>query len=357
MPGINDHEYSVFSQNGEDGIVAYLSSGLRRNRKRFFEIGTSDGAQNNSFYLLKKGWSGTGIDADGDAIRRYQARAAVHHLSSKVRLAAMKVTWRNAEKALELAEETAPDFFSLDIDGIDYYIGARLLQLGLRPSIACCEFNPFLGPAPVTVAYKEDFARYREDPKRGLYFGVSLAAWRHLFHSSGYLFCGVDRAGVNAFFCMEGAFRDGFLAGAAGLPHAYSKVFVEKYGLPGEQLERELLETGHPLVDVQREDVHALAQHAAPAVAVAPPRRGTPVIHAAATFHAEGYERFGRRFIESFRRHWPNETKLWIFAEGCSPEGDERVIVRDLLTDAVDLAAFKRRHAANPGANGRFGQR
>jgi hypothetical protein len=358
MPSINDHEYSIHSQNGEDGIIAFLSGGLRECRQRFLEIGTSDGAQNNTLYLLRRGWSGCGVDADAEAIRRYQARAAALGLSQRLRLLACRVSWRNAKEVLACAGDAAPDVFSLDIDGNDYYVALRLLELGLRPAIICCEFNPFLGAAPLTVRYREDFSRYREDPQRGLYFGVSAAAWQHLFASRDYRFCGVDRAGVNAFFCREDAFREGFLAGVSGLAHAYSRVFVEKYAMAGEALEQELLgRTELGFVDVSSEDVRVLAENAAPTPEPASERPTTPVVHAAATFHAEGYERFGKRFIESFRRHWPKETKLWIFAEGCAPEGCDRVIVRDLHTDARDLAEFKRRHAGNPGAHGRFGQR
>lgn len=54
MPCINDHEYTIFSQNGEDGIISFLSSGLQSSRRQFIEIGTSDGGENNSMYLLRK---------------------------------------------------------------------------------------------------------------------------------------------------------------------------------------------------------------------------------------------------------------------------------------------------------------
>jgi hypothetical protein len=151
--------------------------------------------------------------------------------------------------------------------------------------------------------------------------------------------------------------------------------------MPGEALEQELLARPDLVfVDVTEENVEdivadcdrpadeapqvfTLAQsgtadtrpQASAGTGIAAPQK-MPVVHAAATFHAEGYERFGREFIESFRRHWPKETKLWIFAEGCEPEGCDRVIVRDLHEDATDLVAFKQRHANNPGARGHFGE-
>jgi hypothetical protein len=134
-----------------------------------------------------------------------------------------------------------PDFFSLDIDGIDYYVARELLEAGFRPKVVCCEYNSFLAHRPLTVVYDEAFARYRYDPQRGLYFGASVAAWRHLFEPAGYRFCGVESAGVNAFFCLEAATRTGFLDGLCGLRHAHNQVFVRKYGLAGEALAEQLL--------------------------------------------------------------------------------------------------------------------
>jgi hypothetical protein len=229
--------------------------------------------------------------------------------------------------------------------------------------------------------FEADFSRRRLDPQRGLYFGVSVAAWRHLFEQYGYRFCGVDTAGVNVFFCLPEAFTPGFLDEVSGLQHAYTRVFMDKFRMSGEALEQELLARPDLVfVDVTEENVEdvvadcdrpadegpqvfTLTQTAsadnrpqAQAGTGIPVPSKMPVVHAAATFHAEGYERFGREFIDSFRRHWPKETKLWIFAEGCKPEGCDRVIVRDLHEDAKDLVAFKQRHANNPGARGHFGE-
>lgn len=381
MPSINDHEYSIFSQNGEDGIVAFLTSGLKDNRQRFIEIGTSDGGENNSMYLLRRGWTGLGIDVDPENIRRYLARVGHKPFAQRLTLALMKVGWDNCQWIIDDYGDTAPDFFSLDIDSVDYYVAYRMLQRGFRPAVVCCEYNAFLGKDPLTVMFEADFSRRRLDPQRGLYFGVSVAAWRHLFEQYGYKFCGVDKAGVNVFFCLPEAFTPGFLDDVTGLEFAYTKVFTDKFRMSGEALEQEL--RARPdlvFVDVTEENVEdvvadcdrpaeegpqvfTLTQaggadnrpQASSSTGIPVPAK-MPVVHAAATFHAEGYERFGREFIDSFRRHWPKETKLWIFAEGCKPEGCDRVIVRDLHEDARDLVEFKQRHANNPGARGHFGE-
>lgn len=259
MPSINQFESRICSQNGEDGIIAFLAGGIRKANRRFVEIGTSDGAENNSFHLLTLGWSGLGVEAKPVLVERYAARVRETAMARRLTLVAERINWDNCVKVVGEFGENAPDLFSLDIDGIDYYVAHRLLHAGFAPSLICCEFNPFLGAAPLTVVYDESFARYRYDPQRGLYYGASLGALQHLLREFGYRFCGVESAGVNAFFCREAAFAPGYLAGITGLPSAYSKVFVDKYGLPGAQLEKDLLARRDLVfVDVTQEDVAQL---------------------------------------------------------------------------------------------------
>jgi hypothetical protein len=71
------------------------------------------------------------------------------------------------------------------------------------------------------------------------------------------------------------------------------------------------------------------------------------------TCHAAGYAEYGRRMIETFDRHWPDEIPLILYRENFVPEvRSDRVIVRDLVGSCPDLMAFKRRHADNPLAHG-----
>ncbi len=131
-----------------------------------------------------------------------------------------------------------------------------MLQLGFRPSVVCCEYNAFLGKGPLTVMYEEDFSRRRLDPQRGLYFGVAVGAWKHLFAQYGYKFCGVDTAGVNVFFCLPERFTPCFLDDVTGPEFAYTNIFVKKFRVPGEELERELLARPDLVfVDVTEENV------------------------------------------------------------------------------------------------------
>lgn len=373
-------EFRVNSQNGEDGILEALSSHLKNPEKTFLEIGCSDGRENNSTYLLKKNWSGLGIDMDAAKIAHFAKHAGEMGWAKQLRLAAGAVSYFTVAKVIEVFGNSEPDIFSLDIDSIDYYVMHKFLQDGFRPKIICAEFNPFLGDDPITVDYNENFRRYEFDPQRGLYFGVSLNAYRHLIEPHGYKFVGVNKDGCNVFFVREDAFEAETLDRLEFLDFAYTTVFVNKYKMAGEALRDELL--ARPtlkFVDVRTLDVDAAAQayaasnpqpapqpatgepapQQAPAAAATPQASGTegsPVYHGVTTFHAEGFEKHGKEFIESFERHWPPETKLWVMAENCHPPQTDKVQVRDLLTSCPALVEFKQRHASNPGARGRFGR-
>jgi len=50
-------EAKVFSQNGEDGIIAEIFRRIGTINRYFVDFGSSDGMENNTVFLLKQGWS------------------------------------------------------------------------------------------------------------------------------------------------------------------------------------------------------------------------------------------------------------------------------------------------------------
>jgi hypothetical protein len=217
-------EFSGFSQNGEDGIIDHLLTRLTRQSRYFVEIGASDGLENNTSWLaLVRRFSGLMIDGDPELSR--QCRELLFSLDRGLRVESMRVTRETATEILRLTSCPDPDVFSLDVDGIDYYVAEALFAAGLRPKIAVVEYNSALGPeACLTVDYKPDFDYGREHPTR-LYYGASISGWRRFFARHGYEFVTVEQNGVNAFFADPDAFEAGFLATLRGLP------FQENYAL------------------------------------------------------------------------------------------------------------------------------
>ena len=72
------------------------------------------------------------------------------------------------------------------------------------------------------------------------------------------------------------------------------------------------------------------------------------------TFNLNGYNLYGKRMLESFLEHWPDNQKIIVYTENCTLDDNlinTRIIVKDLLL--VDgLVDFKTRHKDNPAANG-----
>lgn len=62
-------------------------------------------------------------------------------------------------------------------------------------------------------------------------------------------------------------------------------------------------------------------------------------IRAVTTFNESGRQVYGNRMLESFRRNWPEEVSISVYAEGWSAPG-----TIDLFDSSPWLASFKHRH-------------
>jgi hypothetical protein len=205
-------EFSGFSQNGEDGILDVLRKKLLQKNRYFIEIGAADGIDNNSAWLvIAEKYRGLMIEGSSDLVAR--AKRVVEHYSLGLKCINMFVDTDSAKKIMSISQFSDPDIFSLDIDGIDYYVAKSLFAAGFRPKIFVVEYNSVFGPdSHKTIKYMSNFV-FTEAHSSQLYYGASIAAWRKLFEEEGYKFITVDRNGVNAFFVDPSCFNDDFLSG------------------------------------------------------------------------------------------------------------------------------------------------
>jgi hypothetical protein len=205
-----------FSQNGEDGIIDVLRSQLLSSNRFFIEIGAADGMQNNSSWLaVAEQYNGLMIEGNHRLTERARRMIATHSIG--VECLNIFVSKTNVHQLKSLAFHSNPDVFSLDIDGIDYYIASAIVEGGFRPKIFVVEYNSVYGSErSVTIPYKDDFVFTKAHPTH-LYYGVSIAAWRNFFSHNGYRFVTVDRKGVNAFFVDPAYFNEDFLNSIRGL--------------------------------------------------------------------------------------------------------------------------------------------
>lgn len=208
-------EFSGFSQNGEDGILDVLRKQLTEANRYFLEIGSADGMQNNSSWLVvAEQYAGLMVEGNPHLVER--AKRLIPHYSVGAECINMFVNSDSIRELKSLALHSNPDVFSLDIDGVDYYVARAVFDAGFRPKIFVVEYNSVFGPEmSMTVPYKEDFS-FGEEHSTRLYYGVSVSAWRKFFEGLGYRFVTVDSKGVNAFFVDPQYFDTHFLDGLIG---------------------------------------------------------------------------------------------------------------------------------------------
>src|SRR5579872_645620 len=142
---LNAYAHNVYSQFGEDGIVAEIIHRIELHiaiDKWCVEFGAWDGVYlSNSYQLIKnKGYKAVLIE--GDAKRH--ADLCKNIPSDEVIKLCEFVHFEGASSLDNILKKTnIPvdfDFMSIDIDGCDYHIWASLTDY--RPKVICIEFNP-----------------------------------------------------------------------------------------------------------------------------------------------------------------------------------------------------------------------
>ena len=236
---VNSYEYSNFSQNGEDGIIEFLTSNLKENNKFFVEIGSGNGLMNNSTNLVLNNWSGIVLDFAKN-MTEYNNLLKIISNNSHILTIGTYLNLSNVNEVMEYFIDKEISFFSLDIDSFDFYIMHEILKKGILPKILCLEYNSFLGEEPLTVEYHEIFDRKVLDKKRGLYFGVSLSGWKELLSKYNYEFICVDKSGVNSFFILNDSLKINSKH-LYGEKFKYTNAWIEKFELEGNILEKDLL--------------------------------------------------------------------------------------------------------------------
>ena len=190
--------YKVFSQHGEDGISQYLIKKLNLKEIKFVEIGTEDYSESNTRYIYQT------MNCEGLIIDPY--RNLQGQIQKYISLTSNKLKIHNdyvdKENILEILKkynfEKNIDLFSIDIDGIDYWIIKELPKKMSKIFIA--EYNPFFGPkAEITVPYIKNFNRTNYHYSN-LCYGVSLKALINLMKEKEYTFIGSNNKNTNAFF-------------------------------------------------------------------------------------------------------------------------------------------------------------
>jgi len=198
VKSLEDVEFKIFSQWGEDGIIQYLISKIPIENKIFVEFGVEDYREANTrFLLVNNNWSGVVIDSNADYIKKIKSE---------------DIYWRYDLKAIHafITKDNINDLLlnaglsgdigllSIDIDGNDYWVWNEINCIS--PRIVICEYNSLFGNKyAITIPYDAYFNRTKAHYSN-LYFGASLKALCLLAERKGYCFIGSNSAACNAFF-------------------------------------------------------------------------------------------------------------------------------------------------------------
>jgi hypothetical protein len=202
-PSLTPFELRVFSQNGEDGVIAEMIRRSGAPRQFFVEFGAGTGRENNCAALAEAlGWAGLYIEADpalyDQLAEKFRGHPAVRTLKAVV-------TASNIEELLDRA--TVPhdmDLLSIDVNGPDLWIWEAITHWS--PRFVVIEYNSSLDPRHPLVQPPE-----HAPWDRTTYFGASIAALRSLATTKGYRLVHTELTGNNAFFVrrdLSGTYLD-----------------------------------------------------------------------------------------------------------------------------------------------------
>ncbi len=200
IKNLNDVEFSVFSQFGDDGVISWIVNQIPEIKKKFIEIGTQDYWESNTRFLLKsENWSGILVDASEKDINKIKRqRIYWQHDLKAYQLMATKENINQFLGDKINSKDKEIGLLSIDIDGNDYWILDEINSID--PTIIVCEFNSIFGDVhKMSVLYDKNFVR-NEKHYSNLYFGASIKAFISLLEKKGFFFIGTNSSGINAFF-------------------------------------------------------------------------------------------------------------------------------------------------------------
>lgn len=185
------YEKSLYSQNGEDGVIQKIFQLIEPSSQFCVEFGAYDGITGSNTYLLRsQGWGCLLLD------RMFEI--------PKYNLYKEFITADNITSLFD--KYNVPfslDFLSIDIDYNDFYIWKQLDEK-YRPAVVVIEYNATHLPSEDKVV--QYFPYFSGDGTN--YYGASILALYNLARSKGYSLVYAEREGVNLFFIRDDLIQD-----------------------------------------------------------------------------------------------------------------------------------------------------
>lgn len=231
---LEDVEIKVFSQNGEDGIIDYLVKKLRIKKPNFIEIGIQDYSESNTRFLYEQYYS-SGLVIDSQInLREKVLSSGLNLWKGDLRIVEKFVSSKNIKEVILENCDFNVDIFSIDIDGIDYWVLNNLPDT-IKPKIIIVEYNSIFGhDLEVTVPDIDNFSRDSYHFSN-LCYGASLKAYVNLMKIRGYYLLGVNRLRNNAFFISNNYSKETYFSSIKKLSmeECTNSLFRESRSLDG----------------------------------------------------------------------------------------------------------------------------
>lgn len=194
--------YKVYSQTDEDGIIEEIFKRIP-NTKRFLEIGIQSGVECNTLFLLLNEWKGTWVEGSTKHFKKIVQDLNGSSFKNKLSVVNSFVDSDNIcsifNESNNYFGSTEIDFFSLDIDGNDYYIIEQLFKNSFFPKVICVEYNAkFKPPLQFKIKYNKLQVWNGSD-----YLICSLQSYVNLFAKYKYTLVACNIPGINAFFVRD----------------------------------------------------------------------------------------------------------------------------------------------------------
>lgn len=203
LPRFQDVGFRIFSQTDEDGILMYIFSLIGFTNKMLVDIACGAPYGANTTNLICN-WGFTGLLVEGnmaniEATKQFYAT----HPDTCLCMPKTECLWVTAENINDILRNSGVtgeiDLFSLDVDGVDYWLWKNLTAI--TPRVVIMEAATYWGKEKsVTVPYSGQFNRFDVHPD---YMGASIPAFVKLSREKGYRLVASNRFGYNIVFVRD----------------------------------------------------------------------------------------------------------------------------------------------------------
>jgi len=183
---MREHEAKIYSQNGEDGILAYILGQIGTEYRTAVEFGAGNGLENNTRLLADLGWLVYWFDFEELQYRPHRCEFSRQILTVDNIVSQFRA----------LGVPTQFDVLSVDVDGNDWHL-REAIGAAFRPRVCVMEYNGSFAASDEYVMPRNDNYCWQPWQKQ---FGASLLSLTQQATRLGYDLVYCESRGVNAFY-------------------------------------------------------------------------------------------------------------------------------------------------------------